>query len=143
MRFMVTIPNSNNPEHMARCMQHVMHGVAELNCYLLKQQPLPALAESGVQYQPEPFNRNLQFDELPDCITIADRGFADCAPLCCWRLAELWNAGERDANIIIYWRNVQEKQGHAVRTMHAQVRRADGTREDPSRLYGMVGKTSD
>lgn len=91
---------------------------------------------------------------------IIQSGGGDCAHLSAWRLAELWRDdlrqhGKRRARCKVYWRSkcpyckggVNDgafgcsKCGRAFprpsRVFHAEVRRADGNVEDPSRMMGM------
>lgn len=90
--------------------------------------PLYELATAGrVVYRESP-TRHLFEDFCLPSVVLA-RGYGDCDQLCQWRCAELQNAGER-ALPLIYWRESTD-------VLHVQVRRADGTVEDPSRLLGM------
>jgi hypothetical protein len=100
--------------------------LARWNQTMLPRWNLPPLYRSGVRYVASKVQR------LPDALAIKRQGFADCGPLAAWRAAELRVHGE-PATIRIYWRPIRGGQ----RLFHAQVRRADGRIEDPSRLLGM------
>lgn len=92
--------------------------------------PIPPLYRSRVQFQPEPGPH----EEFADVITVLRRGWGDCDDLVAWRVAELQEAGEA-ADVRIYWRKPKTPGGEI--RMHAQVRRANGKIEDPSRFLGM------
>lgn len=82
---------------------------------------VPPLYRSGVVFRPEPFTDGEHFD-LP-WIVIA-RGWGDCDDLSIWRRIELARKGEATLSRVV-WRP-------DTRRYHAQVRRSDGTWEDPS-----------
>lgn len=87
--------------------------------------PFPALYESTVQYVREPRGSEVWQTPRHAYSTKA----ADCEDLACWRSAELWAAGETAARPIV--------KRISARLRHIQVRRADGTIEDPSLILGM------
>jgi len=104
------------------CLKAAVLGLVALNRAVLRSQNLPPLYQSGVTYRPEGLGRErwLRADE----VFAEDHG--DCEDLAAWRVAELQVAGELGASVDI------ERTG--TRKYHAVVRRADGTREDPSRI---------
>lgn len=118
----------------SRCVRLLAESCVLSNRALLSEQralgrPIPELYKSGVRYQNEPMGRP---DELVDIPTILLRRWGDCLHLCCWRVAELREAGESKARI-----RIKRKRSGQRRIFHVQVRRANGTVEDPSKLLGM------
>lgn len=73
-------------------------------------------------------------EEFADALTVLRRGWGDCDDLICWRIAELREAGE-NAKVVIYAR--PRKRKNDPWRMHCQLRRGDGTIEDPSRFMGL------
>ena len=94
----------------------------------LARNPRFRLYRSGIRYEMEPPGIE-SFDDIP---TMLRRGNGDCDDLCGARIAELRQRGE-NAQIRIKWRRLPTGQ----KLYHVQVRRADGTIEDPSRILGM------
>ena len=92
--------------------------------------PIPLLYQSGVVYENEPPD---MVDECVDIPTILERGSGDCMHLCCWRVAELREMGEKRARIALTWK----VKGKNKRIFHVIVRRGNGSLEDPSKLLGM------
>lgn len=89
---------------------------------------MPPLYDSGVRYAVE------DGESVTDALTTYYAGLGDCAHLTAWRLAELWIAGERRADVHVFWRRLR-KAGRRV--FHILIRRADGHIEDPSKILGM------
>jgi len=87
----------------------------------------PKLYESGVRYQNEKEELGL------DIPSILKKKGSDCLNLCCWRVAELRQAGQKNARLRIIWK----ENPNGFRLFHVQVRHANGKIEDPSRLLGM------
>lgn len=100
--------------------------------YIREFKPAPLYA-SGVRYKNEPIGLP---DELLDIPTIVSRGWGDCMHLCCWRVAELREQGEK-ARIAFVWKHLKQPEGNKLRLFHVIVRRGDGKLEDPSRKLGM------
>jgi hypothetical protein len=143
---------------VARALAACVHAAAEHNLVLLENHPqTPALYQSGARFQVSP--RGIP-ERVQSIVQVSKDGGGDCADLCAWRLAELWRddlktQGKRVANCKVYWRDrcphcrseVTTPKGYCptcsrpylkpAREYHAEVRRADGTVEDPSRLLGM------
>ncbi len=91
--------------------------------------PLPRIYDSGVVYA-----RDRQgMISIVDAPTAFRRGWGHCAHLACWRVAELQEQGEQAT--VSLTGVVFPIPG---RTFHVQVRREDGSIEDPSRMLGMV-----
>lgn len=90
--------------------------------------PYPSLYRSGVRYRRE--QKGKEDWQLPS--DTLKSGYGDCEDLAAgWRVPELWLAGEPNARI--YLKIVSPM------LRHIQVRRADGSIEDPSKLLGMGG----
>lgn len=123
----VSFGTANEPPLvLAAWFRQLTESLARWNQTMLPRWNLPPIYQSGVRYVAAKVQR------LPDAYAIKKQGFADCGPLAAWRAAELRAAGE-PATLRIYWRPIRGGQ----RLFHAQVRRADGRIEDPSRLLGM------
>lgn len=96
--------------------------------YLLNNPSTPPLYKSGVVYS----NQVLGSDDWLDIPTCLDYGFGACEDLAAWRVAELAMQGER-AFIDV---DTQIGKGN-ITVFHVVVKRADGRREDPSKILGM------
>lgn len=121
---------------LAELAQIFLRAVVASNRVLIRERkargrPIPALYSARIRYKREPWDN---VEEFADILTVLRRGWGDCDDLGAWRVAELQEAGEEGADIRVYWR---EKIPGRPRTMHVQVRRADGTIEDPSRYLGL------
>lgn len=95
----------------------------------LRRFKTPPLYSTGIRYRLEP----LGVEEFVDVERILQRGFADCAQLVAWRVAELRESGER-AEIRIQW---HPPRADGKRFFHVVVRRENGRIEDPSVRLGM------
>jgi hypothetical protein len=91
---------------------------------------VPPLYKSGVKYARQ--NPSACAFKWPSMVRKAKNG--DCKQLVLWRLAELHLAGETKATPRLMWLN--NRKGLQA---HIQIRRADGTTEDPSVNLGMKG----
>lgn len=103
--------------------KHALEAVIAINLGIMRRMKLPLLYKSGVRYKPEPNNGYEDFD---NALVVLARKNGDCDDLVAWRIAELRKMGE-NAQVRIVW-------PRGSRRYHAQVRRADGTVEDPSRV---------
>ena len=114
----------------------LLNGLALAGCSQLRDaakagRPLPELYKSGVRYQREAAGKENW--QLPS--QTLSRGVGDCEDLAAgWRVPELWLAGETTARPVVV------KESPQLR--HIQVRRADGSIEDPSALLGMRSRHS-
>lgn len=114
--------------HGANEVEALLHGLARVCFAQIKAGRIRApLYKSGVVYKREPLNREC----WQSAIITQMRRSGDCEDLVAWRVAELWATGETKARPECY----SPRAG----LIHCVVRRADGTREDPSRLLGMGG----
>lgn len=89
----------------------------------LPKDRLPALYQSGIRYESDPGEEW----QLP--AQTAMKGAGDCEDLALYRAHELRTQLGEDARVAVY--------RSAPSTLHAIVRRGDGTLEDPSRALGM------
>lgn len=127
-----SIAAEDAPEVVARAVTHLLEGVININRLSLRRGEIPPLYESGVVYQDEPED----YESIVDGATTYRVGVGDCAHLAAWRVAELREAGEH-AGITIEWGPSVREPG--LRLYHVQVRRKDGSIEDPSVILGMNG----
>lgn len=129
-------PATRNKRVIAVLAQTFLRAVVMSNMVTIREAKLqgkhiPSLYKSGVVYRREPLRRGKQYEEFADILTTLRRGWGDCDDLCAWRVAELRVTGEDPkADIRIYWRPRSN-------VMHVEVRRGDGSIEDPSRFLGL------
>ena len=97
--------------------------VVGVNRIILKRKLVPPLYKSGVRFREEPPG----VETFVDALTCFKARFGDCAHLAAWRCAELQEQGEKAA-IRVKWTQP---------VYHVQVRRGNGSIEDPSALLGM------
>lgn len=93
----------------------------------VKARKVPPLYSAGMRYKPQ----NPAACALRPPSQVLARGGGDCKHLVLWRLAELRVAGEHATPRIIWLNDAKGLKAHA------QVRRGDGTIEDPSVILGM------
>lgn len=137
LQISIPTPTSAHGERRltALMLKSVLEGLVEANVYLMRVFPhqFPPLYESHIRFQAE---SDLRQDYIPAADALVSAGYGDCAPLAAYRAAELRIRGE-PATIKIYWREPRD----GTLEYHAQVRRADGSVEDPSRMLGMSSAT--
>lgn len=101
--------------------------------YLRSHPSTPALYQAGVRYLRDVDERDQGRPAAELWYTIPDvlrSGGADCKCLAAWRVSELREAGEAARVYVVH---------PAPRLWHIQVRRSDGSIEDPSAILGMRG----
>lgn len=129
MRIEIEIPESN-PLLASYLIKHILRGVA-LGCRPLFVGPnaLPPLYESGFVFKEDPnYGSGIERFRLP--VEVAAAGFGDCDGLSVYELSRLLATGEDpDADI-----SIGDYMGDGG--MHAQIRRGDGSIEDPSVKLG-------
>lgn len=146
MRFVIEIDTDavEDPRVVAHIARGFLRGVILQNRILIRQarrrgRPYPSLYESGVVFQrepkPKPGHKRLQ--AMVDLRTVLRRRGGDCKHLCAWRVAELQEGEDPAADIKIYWRTRVVRGRERPYIYHAEVRRGDGSVEDPSRFLGM------
>jgi hypothetical protein len=96
---------------------------------LRSDKKIPPLYKAGVRYQREGRGK----ESFQDVYNVLANKVGDCEDLCAWRVAELQEAGE-NASIRVKW---AENRKTGKKLFHIQVRRGNGSIEDPSRLLGM------
>lgn len=115
-------------------MHFLLEGLIAANiAYLLRNPRCPPLYQAGVRYEVEPEGRD-EWQDIPDTLM---RRNGDCEDLACWRVAELRMAGERSAKTHVTVSQMMAPSGAMQTVFHIQVRRANGSIEDPSRMLGM------
>lgn len=93
----------------------------------MQSQRVPLLYESSIRFRREPeATIKAGIEQFDNVLQVLARGHGDCDDLVLWRVAELRERGE-DASTRVAWPTGSRK-------FHAQVRRADGSYEDPSRI---------
>lgn len=115
---------------LALVVRPILEATVQIDQAILQNYKIPPLYQSGVRYREEP--RGQGFEDFAIIPQILARGFGDCDDLSPWRVAELRHQGEK-AKIRITWK----RQPDGQKLFHVQVRRGDGTIEDPSRILGM------
>ncbi len=116
----------------AEMVRSLLQALVMVNRIALRSdKSIPPLYRSGCRYIREPKGE----ETFRDLYVIRAKKGGDCAHLCAWRVAELQEAGE-NASLRVKW-NVTRR---GPRLFHVQVRRGNGTIEDPSRLLGMGQK---
>ena len=132
------------PRALGLAVRSILQGAAQVNLGILQinreahkrsggRVPLiPPLYLSGVRYQEEPRNWELEhFDTIP---VVYGRGWGDCDDLAPIRVAELrFTKEDPRANVAVKWKQIAPGK----KLYHVVVRRGDGTIEDPSRALGM------
>lgn len=141
---------------LAVAIRPVLGALIVANRLYLRTHHVPLLYKSGVRYKEEPLGTIEEFAAIPVCI---ERGWGDCDDLAPWRVAELREAGEKNASIRLTWRFVARDpderlcprgglhdfrdgvctlcQALGQKLFHVVVRRANGDTEDPSKILGM------
>jgi hypothetical protein len=120
-----------DPDELQREIADVVELVARQNRFLVRKlgpRRIPPLYESGVLYRRDPWGSGLQ--HFPDCLTVIERGFADCKGLVPYRLAQLREEFPQQLFAVrVYPRRLPGGEFE----WHLQVQKPDGI-EDPSRL---------
>ena len=120
------------PVDRARVIAALVEALVTVNRAYLRANPqTPLLYASGVRFLREPDG----VDEWQDIPRTMALGSGDCEDLASWRIAELRERGEAARVLVLTF---QERRPIGdVTEFHIMVERADGAREDPSRLLGM------
>lgn len=151
MKAIVDVIGVEDDGVLVQVANHLLEGVILNNRYLLERHPrrFPPMYESGVRFRAEPwanmpvgapapgFRPLPPIEQFCPAPVLIRRGFADCAQLCAWRVAELRHAGEEDAMLRYYLRSDKPPgTPNRRRWYHVEVRRGKrggGDIEDPSR----------
>ena len=127
-RYVVDMSDDNAPRVLGR----LLAALVALDVDYLRGNPrTPLLYAAGVRYEQEEGDR----EDWLDVPNVLARRRGDCEDLACWRVAELRVAGETGARVC--FRRMIHKNGLSL--FHVYVKRANGTREDPSARLGMPG----
>lgn len=146
MRFVIRIDTDavRDPRVVAHIARGFLRGVVAQNRVLLREarasgKPYPELYRSGVVFgrEPKPKDGQPRIQQMVDLRTVLQRGWGDCKHLCAWRVAELNEGEDPAADLKIYWRTKTVRGRVRPFIFHAEVRRGDGSVEDPSRYLGM------
>lgn len=133
----------------------LISAVAVGNYYVMRRHPglIPRLYDSPVVFRPEP-NAG-KYEEIASARRVASRGWGDCDDLVAYRIGEILCDGQkaaakvyvkfhlkRDGRIYeLTWPEAVEAKknriGKVLSLYHAQVRKDNGSVEDPARLLGM------
>jgi len=127
MKIEIDVPEGN-PAFARYLVRHVLQGLA-LGCRPLFVGPhaLPPLAQTGVRYQFDPeYGSGTERFRLPPAVLASGSG--DCNDLCVYEVARRRAHGLKDSISVADYTGTGQ--------MHAQIRRPDGTIEDPSIALG-------
>lgn len=116
----------------ARTVRYMIESAVFVNRDYIAHYHPPALYDSGVHYRNEPIGMPDHVEDIP---VILARRHGDCMHLCAWRVAELREQGEHALPRMIWL--PPEKRATPQRVFHVQVRRGNGSIEDPSAKLGM------
>lgn len=127
MRVVIDIP-SEDPVALVERAWGLVEGVVLINLSIMRRVRIPPLYTAGVPYMNEPDGP----EEFANCLQVLGLAprlarpgkWADCDDAVAYRVAELRMKGE-PAQARIVWRKM------ARHSKHAQVRRGDGSIEDP------------
>lgn len=133
MRLVTNIPvGPEGHENLtAEALRAYLEGIIAVNRLIILNQPIPWLYKSGIRFEAE--NETQGYDFVPNFLDMLALGYGDCAPLVAARVAELRERCGENATVKVYWR----PRGNIL-PFHAQVRRKNGTIEDPARRLGMA-----
>jgi len=143
VRVIIEIPDMS-PARLSRACIALMTGAAAVGLIAEEEHgPAPALySVRGLRFEREPFTDGEHFDLPAVCIA---RGWLDCDDAAIWRLMELHRHGERSRVLGELVRG-DTKPGPRViwrdgtRSYHGQIRRADGSWEDPTKTIATQGR---
>ncbi len=139
MRILLDTALIRDPRAVALLARGALELMVQANEIMMRDEPraYPPLLHSHIAFAPEPWAGKLE--EFAPAVLVVARGWGDCDDLVAYRCAELRVFGDRlactkpeHATIHIFGRENLPPPQRTV--MHAQVRRANGTIEDVSRL---------
>lgn len=132
-----------SPDRLTRATIALMSAAAAVGLIAEEEHgPAPPLYQSGLRFEREPFTDGEHFDLPPVCLA---RGWLDCDDAAIWRFMELHRHGEKSALLAelviakprpgprVIWRD-------GTRSYHAQIRRADGSWEDPTKTVSTLAE---
>ena len=103
--------------------------------WLLAHPNTPALYQSGVRYEREPWAG--KYEEFLSIPFVLDRGWGDCDDLSCWRAAEIAVTNTYAKPLVIEAPGSRE----GARRWHCVVDLGGGRFDDPSLRLGMRGSS--
>jgi len=110
-------------------LEAMLEALILANVFFLRHKPQTvSLYGAGVPYVAEPPGRD-NWQDIPRTLALRE---GDCEDLACWRIAELRVKNNENAKP-----HVTSKKIGDFTLYHIQVKRGDGTIEDPSRVLGM------
>lgn len=110
-------------------LEAMLEALILANVFYLRRTPnCTPLYNAGVPYVEEPPGRD-NWQDIPRTIALRE---GDCEDLATWRVAELRVRFKEDAKPYVTSKKIGD-----FTLYHIQVRRADGTVEDPSKILGM------
>lgn len=112
------------PAYQVKALRAMIDAVVDVNCVYLKIHDVPPLYRSGVRP-----SENVASERLNTIPALLRARFGDVDDIAAWRVAELRKSGE-DAQIRIFF----SYSPTGKRLVHVNVRRSDGTLEDPSAI---------
>ena len=125
----VQLDGPHQTRAFALLVRDLLKNIVRVNQAQIRSGQVGRLYSGRIRYKTEPKDA----DSFVDASTVWRRGFGDCAHLAAFRVAELQERGER-ARLRVKWG--RKRQGKP-RPFHVQVRRGDGSIEDPSARLGM------
>lgn len=120
----------SDPAAYAEFVRNGLRNLSMANLYAYRSDPLlPSVYDAGVEYRREPPGN----EQFKDVVAVLNDKHGDCEDLACavaaWRTVR---TGEL-CSPTVTWKPLGKNRW----LYHITVTRADGTREDPSKLLGM------
>lgn len=119
--------------------ERILEVIVDNNRYLMRRYPkrVPPIYQSGVRFRPEPWAGanplGVAIEQFCPFPQLLERGWADCAQLSPWLVAERREHGDPRARLRFYCRTVGEGPERR-RFFHVETRDGSGRIQDPSRL---------
>lgn len=132
LHFVVVLPPAVTADaaELQREIADLVEFVTRQNRWLMRRlgkQQIPPLYDSGLRYRRDPWGPSIQ--QIPNALTVLHRRFIDCKGAVPYRLAEL-----REQYPSQHFAVHAYPRLHAGELMiHLQIRKPDGSIEDPSR----------
>lgn len=119
-----------DPRAYAEFVRNGLENLTMANRYAYRSNPsLPSIYQAGVVYRREPPGN----EQFKDVHAVLNDGHGDCEDLACALAAWRTECTHELCAPTVTWK----RRGPNSWLYHITVRRADGTREDPSRVLGM------
>lgn len=139
MRAIIDVVGVNDDTVLCGFAERLLEVVVDNNRYLMQRlgSKVPPLYRSGVRFRAEPWAGPNgfgleQFTPFPELIR---RGWADCAQLAPWLVAERREHGDPNARLRFYCRTFPnpDDPSNPIRSYHVETRDGSGRIQDPSR----------